>query len=663
MATLAALLVGGLLPPDGYTPLVLMALTLCLWFFAEWAWFLFRAHAAERHLTLYREIHDDRGPVEHLWAGRTFRVRLELGLTGSRALPYLIFRDRLPTGLEHREGKTGGEIALASGGRSVHEYRVHCPNAGQVRFEGVSLRLTDFQGFFLHRAFLRSVVVYRVLPALADAEGRTPVSKRHNLLPPPGVHRHRQPGSGSELLELRDYLPGDPPKMIAWKVSARRDRLITKQFESEVPVRCTLFVDASHSVRLGPAGQNALARLVEIAAAVAQAANGNRDPVGLGLFDEQEVRYLRPVVGHRHLTEILRRLSDAAALAPVSGDAPLYDLLPLAHEFAREVYPDVMRSEVNAFPPWLGWFKPPSIWTIRHLRFADVAYSLMPWLVTLPITLPMAFLFLTGYEITLTLAGAPSWHSRLVFSFWRPMLQEPSIPRLLFYSFLFLLYGSVAFFYLLMLYVIFRSQRIAYRMRKELAALFSVRFGMEPGGLGLLLEDDIQFCLAAQRFLAEHQVPYPYRLYDSQGHYLFASAGKVDVLAGALLRAVGRGRDNELFVLMVDLLEVPDRLPPLLKAVKVALARHHQVIVICPWPPDMAAPSADKPTRALGPAPTTLEAVDWAMTGRFHEAFHQLRQTFARLGVPILCARDGDPARLIVERLDRLRTVRAAPGR
>src|SRR5439155_22878703 len=119
---------------------------------------------------------------------------------------------------------------------------------------------------------------------------------------------------------LRDYLPGDPPKTIAWKVSARRDRLITKEFESEVPVRCTLFVDISHSVRVGPPpltlpsppaeggegrmsltlppppaeggegrvrGRNALASLVEISAAVAQANAGVRDLTGIGLFDEQ----------------------------------------------------------------------------------------------------------------------------------------------------------------------------------------------------------------------------------------------------------------------------------------------------------------------------------------------------------------------------------------
>src|SRR6185437_3301016 len=96
----------------------------------------------------------------------------------------------------------------------------------------------------------RAVQLYPVMPAAVSSRGSGPIVKYHNQLPPPGIHRLHQPGSGSELLDLRDYMPGDPPRTIAWKVSARRDRLVTKEFESEVPVRATLFVDTSSSVRI-----------------------------------------------------------------------------------------------------------------------------------------------------------------------------------------------------------------------------------------------------------------------------------------------------------------------------------------------------------------------------------------------------------------------------
>ena len=78
--------------------------------------------------------------------------------------------------------------------------------------------------------------------------------------------------------------------------------------------------------------------------------------------------------------------------------------------------------------------------------------------------------------------------------------------------------------------------RRLYRWRKQLAAVLSVRYGLAPGGLALLLEDDERCAHYLQRFLAEHQVPYTLPYYDQQGRYLFASPAKVEVLASALLR-------------------------------------------------------------------------------------------------------------------------------
>jgi hypothetical protein len=198
--------------------------------------------------------------------------------------------------------------------------------------------------------------------------------------------------------------------------------------------------------------------------------------------------------------------------------------------------------------------------------------------------------------------------------------------------------------------------------RKRLAALLSVRYGLAPGGLSALLEDDDQFALLMQRFLAEHQVPYRLPLYDADGHYLFAAPGKVRVLATALLRAVGRGRDNELFVLLVDLLELDEHLEPSLRAIRVALGRHHQVIIVCPWPPRMRLPG----TEGLEPVPATAPtaASDFrvylhrSQRQRFHEAYHRLRRTFTRLGVPIVCAASEESVPLILNRLDRLRSLR-----
>ncbi len=79
-----------------------------------------------------------------------------------------------------------------------------------------------------------------------------------------------------------------------------------------------------------------------------------------------------------------------------------------------------------------------------------------------------------------------------------------------------------------------------HRWRKRVAAVLSVHFGLGPGGLAILLENDLRCSEFIQRFLNEHQVPCPLPLYDEKGHYVFGSPRKLDVLAQALLRGAAR---------------------------------------------------------------------------------------------------------------------------
>jgi hypothetical protein len=109
----------------------------------------------------------------------------------------------------------------------------------------------------------------------------------------------------------------------------------------------------------------------------------------------------------------------------------------------------------------------------------------------------------------------------------------------------------------------------------------------------------------------------------------------------------------------------------------VALARHHQVMVVCPWPPELGPPGSSPPGEDVdllvaalpkrGPRggsladlpPAAMKEFLKGLTARRYErAFHRLRRTFARLQVPVLCAAADDPVQLILDRLDRMRGMR-----
>jgi uncharacterized protein (DUF58 family) len=604
----------------GAGTVTLIALTLLAWFLGQWLAFTVRTSRLQAAATIQRAILDDNGPVKTLWARLPVTVRVSLRCAGI-SIPFVSMVDRVPVLARRRAGDCYAEGAL---GDSPLEalYRVECPSPGRLRFEGVQVRCADLQGFFAYQTFIRAVEVYRVLPPLAGARGHIPAIKRHNLIPLMGNHPHRRPGSGSELLDLRDYLPGDPPKTIAWKASARRDRLMTKEFESEVPVRCTLFVDTSNSVRVGMIGDNALARLVEIAAAVTQANASARDLTGLCLFDEDGIRHLvRPSRGSAHLVKITNLLTDAADLFPQTNQAPLARLLPLAYGVLQDLYPDWLDANVNSWPFWLPFWSP------------------QPWYTT----------------------AGPRWKARWWWV-W-PFVAAAHLltrlrPRTLLSNFF---------------HILAHQQ---YRWRKQVAAVLSVHYGLGPGGLALLLEDDEQCGRFVGRFLTEHQVPCPLPFYDARGRYLFGSPAKIDILASAVMYSVLRGRDNELFVLLVDFLETGPHLEKILRAVRVALGRHHQVLVVCPWPPGV-----DKPKRAVSFTPTfrprrgegrkgegrgiTHEAarpllqdlLAQASTLRLQQAFARVQQAFARLGVPVLCAPEDEAVGLILQRMQRLRAL------
>jgi uncharacterized protein (DUF58 family) len=653
-----AILSLGLLRPS--LPLTLIGLTLLPWFAAQWLWFLLRLPGVRR-LRLEREVWDDRSAIATLWAGQTFEVRLQLVNAGWLPSPHLAAADHLPFAVEHRDGANFVQGAIAPKQQLAMTYRIRCGPAGLARFEGVRVQAADWQGFFYHVHFLHAVVVLPILPVLTTRPSPPASIKRHNLLLPPGIHRLRRPGSGSELLDLRDYLPGDPPKTIAWKVSARRDRLITKEFESEVPVRCTLFVDTSNSVRVpAPSGVGArqirygkaLDRLVDVAAGVLQANASIRDLTGLCLFDEHGAQIVAPDRGSTHRSECLRLLAGAAARLPGQQCVNPDHLLPLAYSFAAEVYPDLLRPTVNSVPLAMTWMEGFSSYT-RRLRFGlfellhrrkSALRSLCWWTSFWSLLLPIALLLARVLFKTQALD-----HVLLFVLFFAPLS-------------VFLTWGGAALL-LGVDAVIGGGKRRRDRWRKQLSAIVSARYGLAPGGLATLLEDDDAFSLLLQRFLNEHQVPYSLPLYSLEGRYLFAAPEKVPVLANALVRAVGKGRDNELFVLLADLLELDEALDPLLRAVRVALGRHHQVVLICPWPPGLELPHEDalrprsprRKPRAKGRNPHALW--DEVTTRRFHLAYQRLRRTFTRLGVAVICAADDEPIPLILSRLERLRSL------
>ena len=127
-----------------------------------------------------------------------------------------------------------------------------------------------------------------------------------------GSHVAAQRGDGIEFADLRPFLPGDRPRSINWRATARRGGLMVNQRHPERATDVVLFLDSFLDVR-GPAGST-LDQAVGAAASLAAAYLRQRDRVGLVSFGGF-VQWLQPGSGQAALYRLLDTLMETQVFA------------------------------------------------------------------------------------------------------------------------------------------------------------------------------------------------------------------------------------------------------------------------------------------------------------------------------------------------------------
>lgn len=147
-------------------------------------------------------------------------------------------------------------------------------------------------------------------PASLAALGRLEVISRwivDGLLA--GLHRSPKKGFSVEFAEHRTYQPGDDLRFMDWKVAARADKWLIKQYEEETNLRATVVLDVSRSMdwKSQPQLLSKLAYAERLVAALSLLLIKQRDSVGLIRFDDQ----LRSVVPPKSRTVQWKRILTA----------------------------------------------------------------------------------------------------------------------------------------------------------------------------------------------------------------------------------------------------------------------------------------------------------------------------------------------------------------
>jgi uncharacterized protein (DUF58 family) len=125
-------------------------------------------------------------------------------------------------------------------------------------------------------------------------------------------------GSGAEVLQLREYRRGDPLRAVDWKATARRGRLVSRDFSEDQHLEVIVAIDAGRTSALGAGDVDRLSLYVNVAARFAQRAAALEDAVGVVVFAAQPLAMLAPARGEAAVARI-RDLLTACRVQP--GDS------------------------------------------------------------------------------------------------------------------------------------------------------------------------------------------------------------------------------------------------------------------------------------------------------------------------------------------------------
>ncbi len=225
-------------------------------------------------------------------------------------------RDEPPPGFP--TGSREFSFDLEPGRSSDFHYDITPPERGLDYFRGTFMRLKCPLGLVEKEAKLQTEQPVRVYPnilALREFDLLRQKGKLRDI----GIRKSRMRGMGTDFESLRDYGDGDDYRKIDWKASARRDKLIVRQYEVERNQPVVLCIDVGRRMLSEINGISKLDYALDSLLMLMHAASVAGDLVGLIVYSERVVRYIPPKKGRHQTGIIIQAIHDLMA-DPLESD-------------------------------------------------------------------------------------------------------------------------------------------------------------------------------------------------------------------------------------------------------------------------------------------------------------------------------------------------------
>jgi uncharacterized protein (DUF58 family) len=250
---------------------------------------------------------------ERLYLGRAAAIHFIC----SHALKRTLAIEIAPSAPESFDIESSVEsLQVKSGQRVATERRVVAKRLGSSEWPPLRARISGPLNLAWWPREVACRAVVRVLPDLfrnaGEVQGVSALGSQGSI----------DAGGGAEVLRLRDYRAGDPPRVIDWKATVRANRLISREFTQEHRLQIVIVIDAGRSSALRAGSLDRFGHYVNIAARLAQFAAEREDLVGLVLYADRPLAALPPARGQNAVARLRGVLAGARIERTESN--PLY---------------------------------------------------------------------------------------------------------------------------------------------------------------------------------------------------------------------------------------------------------------------------------------------------------------------------------------------------
>ena len=218
----------------------------------------------------------------------------------------LILKDEYPPEMR-LSGLREGRVRMEGQTSAALIYGLTPPKRGRFEFGQTAVRYLSRLGLVWCQVRVGEPVAIKVYPNMRRArEAELKALGARSL-----VASHRKTswrGEGREFESLRDYVRGDELRHISWTATARRGKLVTRQYQIERDQTILVAIDAGRLMTARIENETKLDLAVHATLALMSAAARGGDNAGLVVFGRRIKSYIPPKRGREHIDAALEAL-------------------------------------------------------------------------------------------------------------------------------------------------------------------------------------------------------------------------------------------------------------------------------------------------------------------------------------------------------------------